>query len=135
MTNDIKKILIVEDDEAMSKSLADGLARSNYKIFQAGDGEQAVTMIIDYVPDLILLDMMLPKLNGFQVLERIRHYPDKTIAQIKVIILSNLWSDKDILRAQSLKIDEYLVKANTSLEEVFAKIKQLLQSAQDKPIN
>jgi DNA-binding response OmpR family regulator len=126
MSSDQKKILIVEDDEAMCKSLADGLSLLNYKIFKAGDGEKAVTMIIDKVPDLVLLDMLLPKLDGFKVLERIRHYPDAKIAQIKVVILSNLWSDKDILRAQALKIDEYFVKADTSLETVFTRVKQLV---------
>jgi DNA-binding response OmpR family regulator len=127
MSNGQKKILIVEDDEVMSKSLAEGLAKFKCEIFEARDGEKAVTMVMDIMPDLILLDLMLPKLDGFKVLERIRRYPDVKIAQIKVVILSNLWSDKDILRAKALKIDEYFVKANTALEEVFAKVKQLMQ--------
>ncbi len=126
MSDEIKKILIVEDDESMCKSLMDGLSKFNYKVMKAGDGEKAVTMIIDNKPDLILLDMILPKLDGFKVLERIRHYPDEKISQTKVIILSNLWSDKDILRAQALKIDEYFVKANTSLETVFTRVAQII---------
>ncbi len=127
MPDEIKKILIVEDDDTMRKSLVDGLSKFNCKILEVGDGEKAVEVVMDNSPDLILLDIMLPKLDGFKVLERIRYYPDARIAQTKVIILSNLWSDKDILRAKALKIDDYLVKANTTLEEVFAKVKQLLQ--------
>ena len=81
---------------------------------------------MDNAPDLILLDLLLPKLDGFKVLERLRHYPKAEIAEIKVVVLSNLWSNKDILRAQALKIDEYYVKANTNIKDVFEKIKVLL---------
>jgi two-component system response regulator (stage 0 sporulation protein A) len=95
-------------------------------VFRALDGEQAVQMVLDHKPDLVLLDLLLPKLDGFKVLERIRNYPEKSIAETKVIVLSNLWSDKDILRAQALKIDEYYVKANTNLDDVFKKISQIM---------
>ena len=77
-------------------------------------------------PNLVLLDLLLPKLDGFKVLERLRQYPDKSIAQTKVIVLSNLWSDKDILRAQALKVDEYYVKANTDLNVVYERIDQIM---------
>ncbi|HVY67782.1 MAG TPA: response regulator, partial [Patescibacteria group bacterium] len=86
----------------------------------------AIKLAMDQKPHLILLDLLLPKVDGFAVLERIRKYPDSKISGTKVIILSNLWSNRDILRAQALKIDEYYVKANTSLDEVFAKIKEIL---------
>lgn len=128
MENSQKKILVVEDDGALSNILVDTLTVSNYKVFKASDGEEAISLILDQKPDLILLDMLLPKLDGFAVLERIRHYPDPKIAATKVVILSNLWSDKDILRAQALKIDEYFVKANAKMEDVFAKIKQIMES-------
>lgn len=126
MGNDVKKILIVEDDIDLRNILAGKLELLNYKIHKAGDGEEAIAILLDEKPDLVLLDMLLPKLDGFKVLERIRHYPDKKIANTKVVILSNLWSDKDILRAQALKIDEYYVKANTNLEEVYTKIKKII---------
>lgn len=124
----MKKILVVEDDESFRASLADGLAKFNYEVSTAGDGEQAVQLILDEKPDLVLLDLLLPKLDGYHVLDRLRHYPDQTVAATKVIILSNLWSDKDILRAQALKIDEYFVKANTNLQDVFAKVRAVLSS-------
>jgi DNA-binding response OmpR family regulator len=123
----VKKILIVEDDTDLRNTLVDGLTASNYEVLSAIDGEEAITFILDKKPDLVLLDIMLPKLDGFKVLERVRHYPDKDVAETKVIVLSNLWSDKDILRAQALKIDEYYVKANTNLDEVYQKVSQALK--------
>ncbi len=127
MENKLKKILlVVEDDSDLRNVLVDGLNHLNYQIIQAEDGEQAVELLLDQKPDLVLLDLLLPKLDGFQVLERIRRYPDKTIAETKVVVLSNLWSNKDILRAQALKIDEYFVKANTNVEDVFKKVAALL---------
>jgi two-component system, OmpR family, alkaline phosphatase synthesis response regulator PhoP len=128
MDNSGKKILIVEDDVDLRNILVDGLSISNYKILQAGDGEKAVETILEERPDLILLDLLLPKLDGFKVLERLRQYPDKAIAQTKVVVLSNLWSDKDILRAKALKVDEYYVKSNSNMEEIFAKIKTIINS-------
>jgi DNA-binding response OmpR family regulator len=126
MENQLKKILVVEDDNDLRNILVDGLRLSNYQIFQAEDGERAVELLLDSRPDLVLLDLLLPKLDGFKVLERIRKYPDEAVAQTKVVVLSNLWSDKDILRVQALKVDEYFVKANTNLEEVFKKVKTIL---------
>jgi DNA-binding response OmpR family regulator len=126
MENQLKKILVVEDDTDLRNILVDGLSHSNYQVIQAEDGERAVELLLDSKPNLVLLDLLLPKLDGFKVLERIRKYPDAAIAQTKVIVLSNLWSDKDILRVQALKVDEYFVKANTNLEDVFKKVKGIL---------
>ncbi|MFA6514637.1 MAG: response regulator [Patescibacteria group bacterium] len=126
MENTKRKILVVEDDNELRSSLVDKLALVNCEILQAIDGEMAVELILDQRPNLILLDLMLPKLDGFKVLERLRNYPDKSIAGIKVVILSNLWSDKDILRAKALKIEEYYVKSNTNLDDVALKIKQIM---------
>lgn len=128
MKNQQKKVLVVEDDVDLLNILVSGLTPFNYQISQAEDGEQAVELLLDFKPDLVLLDLLLPKLDGFKVLERLRKYPDKAIAQTKVVVLSNLWSDKDILRAQALKADEYYVKANTNLEDVFKKIRDLLST-------
>jgi len=128
MDNAIKKILVVEDDADLRNILIDGLKPLNYQIIPAEDGQRAVELLLDQKPDLVLLDLLLPKLDGFKVLERIRQYPDKAIAATKVIVLSNLWSDKDILRAQALKVDDYFVKANTNLEDVFKKVKAVLSA-------
>ncbi|MEK7161796.1 MAG: response regulator [Patescibacteria group bacterium] len=128
MKNVGKKVLIVEDDKELGKTLAGKLASLDCQIIHAADGEMAVELIMDKHPNLILLDLMLPKLDGFKVLERLRNFPDKAIAEIKVVVLSNLWSDKDILRAKALKIEEYYVKSNTNLDDVALKIKQIISA-------
>ncbi len=126
MVNTRKKVLLVEDDDALRQILADKLTLGNYQILEASDGEEAINLIIDKKPNLVLLDLLLPKLDGFKVLERVRHYPDAGIANISVVVLSNLWSNKDILRAQALRIDEYYVKANTNLDDVCSKISEII---------
>ena len=128
MDDSKKKVLVVEDDEAMRNILVGRLGAFDYQILEAGDGQEAINLILEQTPNLILLDLLLPKLDGFQVLERIRHYPEARIAETKVIVLSNLWSNKDILRAQALKVDEYYVKANTNLDEVLARVEKLLSA-------
>ncbi len=73
-----KKILVVEDDVDLRKALVSRLGSSNYEVFQAADGEEAITIILDQKPDLVLLDLLLPKLDGFQVLEKIRSILEKS---------------------------------------------------------
>src|SRR5579863_6001237 len=90
-----KKILVVEDDKALRDILVDKLsAFFNYNILQAADGEEAVAIIFSQKPDLVLLDLLLPKMDGFAILEKIRKDADAGISSIKVIVLSNLWSNK-----------------------------------------
>ena len=130
MENTKKKILVVvEDDLDLQNAVLDRFrSERDFQVFKASDGEEAISIILDQKPELILLDLLLPKLDGFKVLERIRNYPDKSVAGSKVVVLSNLWSDKDILHARSLNIDEYFVKSNTNLEDVIKKIKQLTRA-------
>lgn len=118
----MKKILIVEDDDNLRGLLVGLFAKKNYEVSEAEDGERAVELVLDKKPDVVLLDLLLPKLDGFHVLERIRKYPDRKIADTHVVILSNLWSDKDILQVKALKVDEYYVKANTEISEVGNKV-------------
>lgn len=125
MTQGIKKILLVEDDDTLRATLRDHLFQQ-YQVFEAADGEQAIASCLDHRPDLILLDLLIPKLDGFKVLERIRNYPDPEISQTHVVVLSNLWSQKDILQVEGLKIDEYFVKAHTKMEDVYAKIREII---------
>ncbi len=126
-----KKILVVEDDSDLRHILVGRLKKNlSYGVLEAGDGEEAVNVILDQKPGLVLLDLLLPKLDGFEVLAKIRGYPDPGIAETKVIVLSNLYSNKDILRAQALKVDEYYVKANTDLTDVISKVKAIMSSNQ-----
>lgn len=127
MANGRKKILIVvEDDGLLRRIISDKLKSMGYDVFQAEDGQSAIDQVLDKKPDLVLLDLLIPKVDGFVVLQKIRNYPDKQVANTSVVVLSNLWSDKDILRVKALKIDEYFVKANTDMDQVFEKVKNLL---------
>lgn len=130
-----KKILIVEDDTDLRKILAGNLAKRNYIILEAEDGEQALKTIRQDEPNLILLDLLLPKVDGFEVLETVRKSPNQTIARIPVIILSNLWSNKDILRIKALWVEEYYVKANANLDDVYKKTQEVLSRASNKPVH
>ncbi len=126
MDNNSKKVLVVEDDGLLRKLISDRLRTMGFDVYQAEDGQEALDLILDKIPDLILLDLLIPKIDGFTVLGKIRDYPDQKVATIPVMVLSNLWSDKDILRVKNLKINEYFVKAQTDLEEVFKKVQVLL---------
>ena len=118
---------MVEDDGALLNVLVDKLeSTKTYTVLKAANGEEAIKQVVDHKPHLILLDLLLPGIDGFQVLEKIRKTENPEIANCKVIVLSNLWSNKDILRAQALNIEEYYVKANSNLSEVMSRVKELL---------
>jgi two-component system, OmpR family, response regulator len=123
-----KKILMVEDDAAMREIIVHKLQLEGFEVSQAGDGKQALGMIESNRPNLILLDLMLPEMDGFTVLEHVRKHQDTTLSQTPVIILSNLWSNKDILRAKSLKVEAYMVKAYFTTEEILHKVHEILQA-------
>lgn len=116
------KILIVEDDKFLKTLLEKHLQRENFEVITAEDGETAVDKIVKERPDLILLDIILPKKSGFSVLEEINK--DENLRKIPVIIISNLGQQEDIERGKKLGAKEFLVKASLSLEELIRKIKE-----------
>ena len=119
----MKKILFIEDDSNLVQSLKDVIEREGFEFISAFDGEKGLELIKKERPDLILLDLILPRKSGFDVLAEIK--ADEELKTIPVIILTNLENDKDVERALSLGVNTYLVKANYSLEEVMKKIKEL----------
>ncbi len=119
-----KKILFVEDEPALQKTLGSVLENIGFEIISAFDGEAAVTLAKKELPDLILLDLILPKKDGFQVLEEIKK--DQTTKHIPVIILSNLESTNEIERAIELGATTYLIKTNYRLDEVIDKVKNVI---------
>ena len=120
-----KKIIVAEDDIAMAEIVSHKLNSSGFNVRHAEDGLKAVEMFNAEPPDLMLLDLMMPEMDGFQVLEKIRSNPDKKLAATPIIVLSNLWSNEDILKAQALKVDGYLVKAYFTPDEILAKVKEV----------
>ena len=128
MLNNLKKILIVEDDGMLRKILIDSFT-TGYSVMDAADGEMALQKVSFQEPDLIILDIMLPKLNGLDVLSKIRHDTNSKIAKTPVIIISNLSDQRDLETAKAMGIDGYYVKSTVSVEEIVARIHQLLSKA------
>jgi len=124
MNEDKKRVMIVEDDEHISKVYEIKLAKEGIMPLLACDGEEAVVKITAEKPDLILLDLMIPKKDGFGVLEDIKKNPE--LAKIPVIILSNLGQKADQDRALGLGANEYLVKVDYSIQDIIDKVKGYL---------
>lgn len=120
----MKKILIVEDDKFLRELVVTNLAKKNYAISEAVDGEEGVKKTKEEKPDLILLDLVLPGMDGFEVLSQIKS--DPAVSSIPVIIFSNLGQKEDIERGLALGASGYLIKAHFVLSEVVEKIRQLL---------
>ena len=119
------KVLIVEDDVMLNKIYQTKLGLVGYKVFAAYDGEEGVKKMEEVAPNIVLLDLMLPKKNGFEVLEIVKQ--NIKLNHIPVIILSNLGQGDDIERGKALGADDFLVKSNVKLETVLEKIEQVLQ--------
>ncbi|MCI6152726.1 response regulator transcription factor [Fusobacterium perfoetens] len=117
------KVLIVEDEVKLRRIMKDFLQKENYKVIESGDGIEAVDLFFSEKPDIIVLDVMLPGLNGFEVLKEIREI-DKTIP---VIMLTARGNEDDVLKGYELKVDEYIVKP-VSLKVLVAKIKAFLRN-------
>lgn len=123
----MSKILVVEDEAVLQKALADMLGEAEFEVVQAVDGEQAVEMAKSEQPNLILLDLVLPKKHGLEVLQAIKS--DDSTKSIPVIVLTNLEDKDDISRALELGARTYLVKANYDMKEVIAKVQEALAHA------
>lgn len=122
-----KNVIVMEDDVAMAEIVSHKLGTSGFEVRHAQDGREGLKMLAEQLPDLILLDLMMPEVDGFQVLESIRSNPDKKVANLPVIVLSNLWSNNDILRVKNLRADDYLVKAYFTPDEILGKINAVLE--------
>lgn len=118
------KILFIEDEEALQHALGDSLVGVGYKVFQATDGENGLAMAKRELPDLILLDLILPQKSGFEVLDALKG--DITTKNIPIIILTNLEGSEDVERALASGATTYLVKVNYNLEDILAKVKGVL---------
>jgi DNA-binding response OmpR family regulator len=120
------KIVLAEDDKFISRAYFDGLSRSGFEVTQAFDGNEALIKIKEIKPDIILLDVIMPEKNGFEVLEELKQ--DDYLKRIPVIILSNLGQESDIQKGRKLGASDYMIKANYSMTEVIEKIKKLISA-------
>ena len=120
----MKKILIIEDDKFLRDLMEKKLLSSDYDVITADDGSVGLEMIQSAVPDLILLDILLPTMSGWDVLEKITKNP-KT-SSIPVVLLTNLGDQNDIDRGLKLGAKDYIIKANFTPAEIVEKIKKCL---------
>jgi len=120
----MKKILFIEDEETLQKTLGEVLKQEGYEIIPALDGKAGLNLLKSEKPDLILLDLVMPKMDGFEVLKRLK--ADEETKDIPVIVLTNLEGIGDVGKAIELGATTYLVKAQYSLEEVVEKVKKAL---------
>ncbi len=120
----MSKILLVEDDVALRDVYSARLQAEGYTIVAASNGEEALAMAVKEMPDLVLLDVMMPRISGFDVLDIIRSTPET--AAVKVIMMTALSSPEDRARGDKLGVDKYLVKSQVTLEEVVTTIADVL---------
>lgn len=121
---DKKKILLVEDDTALAAVYRSRLELEGFEINEVNNGEDALSAAMSFKPDLILLDAMMPKISGFDVLDILRNTPETT--NIRVIMLTALSQPKDKERAEQLGVDDYLVKSQVVIGDVVARVKHHL---------
>lgn len=119
------KILLVEDELTLHRALAEFLKEAGFEIISAFDGEEAVTLAKSNKIDLILLDIILPKKDGFEVMADLKM--DKKNQKVPIILLTNLESAEDIQKAFDAGATTYLVKSNYKLEDIVKKIKETLK--------
>ncbi len=117
-----KKILIMEDEKLLQDLLKKKLEKEGYDVFAVDDGEEGLKVIGNYMPDLLLLDIKMPKVDGFEVLEKIKK--DKILSSIPVIIISNSGQIVEIKRAVSLGVVDYIVKVDFDPNEVIEMVKK-----------
>lgn len=124
MNGQKKKILLVEDDMALSAVYRSRLEIEGFDVREANNGEDALSATVEYRPDLILLDVMMPKISGFDVLDILRNTPET--ANVRIIMLTALSQPKDKERAESLGVDDYLVKSQVVIGDVVTRVKHHL---------
>jgi DNA-binding response OmpR family regulator len=120
----LRRILLVEDDDALANVYNTRLVAEGFEVKRVTNGEDALVTVLSYRPDLVVLDVMMPKLNGFEVLDILRNTPE--VGNVKVVMLTALSQEADKKRAESLGVDDYLVKSQVVIADVIERIKQHL---------
>jgi DNA-binding response OmpR family regulator len=118
------RILIVEDDDFLRSLAVSKLEKEGFVVETASTGDEGLTKVLQLPPDLLILDLMLPNLSGFDILKKIRE--TDPVKQLKVIVFSNLGEESDIKQCLDLGVSEYLIKSNFTLDELAEKIKAII---------
>ena len=121
------KIMLVEDDKSLREIYSIRLVAEGYNIVSAGDGEEALALAVQEKPDLIVADVMMPKISGFDMLDILRSQPETS--KIKVIMMTALSSDDQRQRGEALGAERYLIKSQVGIEDVIATVHEVLGDA------
>lgn len=121
----MSKVIIVEDDTFLQSLASQKLGKEGFTVVAVSDGNVAYDTVKKEKPDIMLLDLMMPGVDGFQVLEKVKS--DENTKAIPVVVFSNLSDDKDINRAKELGAVEFMVKSNFTLDELVEKVKSILK--------
>jgi DNA-binding response OmpR family regulator len=127
MAEPTRRVLLAEDDRFLRKAAETALKRQGFTVLAAMDGEEALRVARGDRPDLILLDLIMPKLQGFEVLRTLKE--DAATSGIPVIVLSNLGQESDVKQAMDLGAVAYFVKANLSLQDLVKRVGEVLGGA------
>ncbi len=121
-------LLLVEDDELLSRAYRDGFEKAGFTVIAAADGAEAENMLQDVQPDIIVLDLVMPLKNGFEVLEDIRRKKEN-YQHIPIVVLSVLAEQRDVDRAHALGAIDYLIKSQFSMQEVIDRVLEHARAA------
>ncbi len=125
--SDLKRILLVEDDDSLANVYITRLQAEGFDVRRVSNGEDALAAAMSYHPSLVLLDVMMPIVSGFDVLDILRNTPET--ANLKIIMLTALSQESDQERAKSLKVDDYLIKSQVVIADVIERIRHHLETA------
>ena len=117
----IHRILLAEDDRFLRKAAETMLKRAGFTVIPAADGEEALRLAREHVPDLMLLDLIMPKMQGFDVLKELKG--DEATSGVPVIVLSNLGQDSDVQLARERGAHDYIIKSNIALEQLVERVR------------
>lgn len=123
-------VLVVEDTELLRRMYADRLTMDGFRVLVAADGLEALSILRTETPDLVLLDLIMPKMSGLEVLERVQN--DSRLRTVPVLILSNLGQDEDIRRCIEMGACDYLIKNDARPADISAKITSILKACAEK---
>ena len=121
----MEKIVFIEDERTLQKMLGEALEAAGFSVASANDGETVLALVLQEMPDLVLLDLILPKMDGFSVLQTLKG--DEKTKDIPVMVLTNLEAAEDVEKVITLGATTYLVKANYDLPDIVAKVKEVLK--------
>lgn len=124
MAKEKHTVLLVEDDEMLHSMYIQKFTREGYEVLSGYNGAEGVQLAEEYKPDVILLDIIMPKMDGFAALKKLKKNAE--IAEIPVILLTNLGQEEDIRKGKELGATDYFIKANHTPQEVVDKVKEVL---------